>query len=245
MFRVIALTIATSLASAPTSKAPTHGKAAAGQTARKAEAPAAGEIKKITARELKLLKTLDATYQAKNAEMKVTKITKIPLLDQERKTSGTAWISSGRLRMELDGSEKSLLVVNKHNLWAVTYPPAEFKDAALQVIKANTSTKKGRSQSAISLLSMGGLTKFFDATAAQTEANGDVLFFLSPKQEQTDLRRAQALVSADGKKLLALNYWDDRDNETRMVFTDVKFVKKADDKLFDYTPPANADVMNL
>lgn len=245
MFRVIALSIAASLALAPVAKAPTHEKIVAGKAAPKAEAKATSGIKKITDHELKLLKILDSTYQAKNAEMKVEKTTKIPMLDQERKTTGTVWISAGRLRMELEGSEKSLLVVNKRNLWAITYPPAEFKDAALQVIKADTSTKKGRSQSALSLLIMGGLTKFFDATAAQTEDNGDVLFFLSPKQEQTDLRRAQVRVSSDGKKLLGLNYWDDRDNETRMVFTDVKFVNKVDDKLFNYTPPANADVMTM
>lgn len=245
MFRVIALTIATTLAAAPAAHKTQSTKGLAGKAAAKTETASASGIKKISDHELKLLKTLDATYQAKNAEMKVEKTTKIPMLDQERKTTGTVWISAGRLRMELDGSEKSLLVVNKQNLWAVTYPAAEFKDAALQVIKANTSTKKGRSQSALSMLTMGGLTKFFDATAAQTEANGDVLFFLSPKQEQTDLRRAQVRVSSDGKKLLGLNYWDDRDNETRMVFSDVKFVNKVDDKLFNYTPPANADVMNM
>lgn len=204
-----------------------------------------GEVKKITDADIKLLKTLDSVYQTKSAEMKVEKITKIPLLEQERKASGTLWISSGRLRMELEGSEKSLLVVNKHNLWAITFPPAEFKDAAVQVIKGNTSTKKGRSQNFVSLFSMGGFTKFFDATAAQHESNGDVLFFLSPKQEQTDFRRAQVRVSSDGKKLLVINYWDDRDNETRMEFSSLKFEKKVDERLFNYTPPKNAEVINL
>lgn len=234
MIRAFAFAVATSLASSPAVQTPPA----------KAQA-VTHEIKKVSPRELKLLRTLDATYQAKTAVMKVEKITKIPLLDQERRTSGKIWISAGRLRMELEGPEKSLLVVNKQSLWAVTYPPAEFKDAALQVIKASTATKKGRSQSLIGLLSMGGLLKFFDATAAQTDPSGEVLFFLSPKHEQTDFKRAQARVSADGKKLVALNYWDDRDNETRMIFTEISFVKKLDDKLFTYTPPSNADVMNL
>ncbi len=204
-----------------------------------------GEIKKITDSELKLLKTLDSVYQSKSAEMKVEKTTKIPLLEQERKATGTLWISAGRLRMELEGAEKSLLVVNKNNLWAVTFPPAEFKEAAVSVIKANTSTKKGRSHNFVSLFSMGGIMKFFDATASQHEGNGDVLFFLSPKQEQTDFRRAQVRVSSDGKKLLALNYWDDRDNETRMEFSNLKFENKMDEKLFNYIPPANAEIVNM
>src|SRR3989338_5392789 len=99
--------------------------------------------------------------------MKVKKTTKIPLLEQERHAKGTLWISNGRLRMELEGAEKSLLVVNKKNLWAITYPPAEFKDAAVQVIRADTSTKKGRSQNFVALLSQGGFLKFFNATAVE------------------------------------------------------------------------------
>jgi outer membrane lipoprotein-sorting protein len=204
-----------------------------------------GEIKKITDSERKLLKTLDTVYQSKSAEMKVEKTTKIQLLEQERKAMGMLWISAGRLRMELDGAEKSLLVINKTHLWAVTFPPAEFKEAAISVIKTTTSSKKGRSQNFVSLFSMGGIMKFFDATAAQHETNGDVLFFLSPKQEQTDFRRAQVRVSSDGKKLLALNYWDDRENETRLEFSNLKFENKMDEKLFNYTPPANAEVMNM
>jgi len=204
-----------------------------------------GEIRKITDSELKVLKTLDSVYQSKSAEMKVEKTTKIPLLEQERRATGMLWISSGRLRMELEGAEKSLLVINKNNLWAVTFPPAEFKDAAISVIKANTSSKKGRSQNFVSLISIGGIMKFFDATASKHEDNGDVLFFLSPKQDQTDFRRAQVRVSSDGKRLLALNYWDDRDNETKMEFSNLKFEGKMDEKLFNYVPPANAEIVNM
>ena len=36
-----------------------------------------------------------------------------------------------------------------------------------------------------------------------------------------------------------------RDNETRMEFSDVKFEKKLDQKLFDYLPPKNADILTI
>lgn len=175
--------------------------------------------------------------------MSVDKTTKITLLEQEKKAKGHLYISSGKLRMEFEGAEKSTLIVNKKNLWAVTYPPAEFKDAAIQVIHADTSTKKARSKNFVAMLTQGGILKYFNASGAQKE-NGAVLFFLTPKQELTDFKRAQVRVSSDGKKLLALNYWDDRDNETRLEFSDVKF-EKLDAKLFEFTPPTNADVMNL
>lgn len=203
------------------------------------------KLEPISSKEIGLLKTLDANYQKQSAEMKVIKTTKIPLLNQERKLSGYLWISTGRMRMELEGAEKTLLVVNKKNLWAVTYPPAEFKDAAVQVIKADTSTKKGRSQNFVALLSQGGFLKFFNPTGIQKYPDGEVLFYLSPKQELTDFKRAQVRVSKDGKKIIFLNYWDDRDNETRLEFSDVKFQKKILDKLFTFSPPANADVLGI
>jgi outer membrane lipoprotein-sorting protein len=237
MIQIVGYAIALTLATARGAPA----KIAPSKSAPDLRSPAAG----ISAADTQLLKTLDATYQSKSAEMKVEKITKLSVLEQERTTHGSLWLSGGKVRLELEGSEKSLLVVNKKNLWAVTFPPAEFKDAAISVIKADTSTRKGRSHSFVTLLSLGGFLKFFTPTGVTKEKSGDVVFFLSPKQEQVDFRRAQVRVSSDGKRLLELKYWDDRDNEVSMKFTQIKFVEKIEDKVFDYTPPKNADVMDI
>jgi outer membrane lipoprotein-sorting protein len=211
----------------------------------KSTTKASGKIEAVSDGELKILKTLDTTYQQKSASMKVERITKNALLEQEHKVAGHLWISSGKLRMELEGEEKTLLVVNKKSLWAVTYPPADFKDAPIQVIIADAASKKGRSKNLVTLLSQGGFLKFFMPTGVEKQPSGEVLFFLNPRQEHGDFKRAQVKVTGDGKKLITFNYWDDRDNEVRMNFSDVKFEKLMDDKLFNYTPPPNAELMNL
>jgi outer membrane lipoprotein-sorting protein len=215
------------------------------KAASKSSSGPSSKIDVVSDAEIALLKTLDTTYQHKSATMKIERVTKMPLLEQEHKANGKLWISGGKLRMELDGEEKTLLVVNKKTLWAVTYPPAEFRDGPVQVYKADSSTKKGQSKNLISLISQGGFLKFFLPTGVEKQANGDVLFFLTPLKDQTDFKRAQVKISSDGKKLLALNYWDDRENEVRMQFKDVKFEKTLDEKLFNYAPPANAQQMNL
>lgn len=222
------------------------GTAVAAATASAAaKVDTAGKILPVSASELALLKKLDQAYQQKNAKMSVHKTIKVALLEQERKTQGQLWISKGRLRMELDGSEKTLLVVNKKYLWAITYPPAEFKDSALNVVRADVTSKKGQAQNFVALLTQGGLLKFFSATAVQRESGGNVLFFLSPKQDVSDFKRAQVTVSKDGAKLLELSYWDDRDNETHLYFSDISFTSKADEKLFEYVPPPKTDVMTI
>lgn len=199
----------------------------------------------VSDEDLKMLKALDLAYQKQKVEMAIVKIAKIPLLDQERKSSGHMWISDGRLRMELEGTERNLVIANQKTLWVVTYPPVEFKDAPTQVIKANISTKKGRSQSLIGLLGRGGFLKFFDATGVQKESSGEKLFYLSPKKEQVDVKRLQMKVSADGARILQLNYWDDRDNETKFEFSDFNFQPKIEDKLFKFVPPERSEVMNI
>ncbi len=204
----------------------------------------AGVVTAVSKDELALLKKLDANYQKQSSKMSVKRVTKETLLERTRTEEGTLWLSAGRLRMELNGEHKSVLIVNKKRLWAITYPPAEFKDAKIQVITGETTNSKSRSQSFITLLSQGGFLKFFMATGARKDKNGQVVFFLSPKEAQTAFRRAELTLSFNGKNLESLIYWDDRDNETRMDFTNAKATAIAND-LFTYDPPADADLMKL
>lgn len=210
-----------------------------------APSPAAG-MRTVNDKDLKSLKTLNEKYQtAALVSMDVAKTLKLGLLDQERKSKGKVHLSKGQMRMELEGAEKSLLIVNKKNLWAVTFPPAEFKDAAVQVIRGDTTSKKARAQALTGLLASGGFLKHFKPTAVQTEASGEMVYFLQPLVATSEFKRAQLRVSKDVKQINELRYWDEKDNETRFEFSGVTFGKKADAKLFDYKPPANADIMNL
>lgn len=200
-----------------------------------------------------ILKDIDAKYQKADAiAMKVDKTLKIGLLGEERKSSGSMWISEGRIRMELEGNEKSILVVNKKNLWAATYPGAEFPDAPVQVIKGEATSKKGQAKNALSLLSVGGFLRLFKPSEIKKRPDGSKAYTLLPKQGQTsDFKKAQVIVTPDAKAISELTYWDPRDNETQFLFRDVTFDKKEafgkkfEDKLFDYDPPKNAEIMNL
>jgi outer membrane lipoprotein-sorting protein len=203
-------------------------------------------IKTVDSIEKLALKKLSAKYSSASAlTMKVNKTLKLGVLEEERKSKGQLWISDGKLRMELEGAEKFLLVVNKSELFAVTFPAPEFKNAAIQVIRGETKSSKAKQQALPSLLSSGGFLKAFKATGLNLEATGEKTYFLQPVKDQADFKRAQIKVSAAGDRIDEFKYWDTQDNETTMEFSDVKFGGKLDQKLFNYTPPANADVMNL
>lgn len=211
------------------------------------KAGADGKAAKVTDSELKTVKALDEKYQkAGSVEMAVDKLVKLGLLGGERKSSGKLVLSGGRLRMELEGDEKSLLVINKKTYWAVTFPGPEFKDAPVQVITGDMGSKKSQqSQGMLSLLTQGGFLKFFHATGVQKSTDGNLVYSLEPQKQQTDFKRAQLTVTPDGKEIRALRYWDERDNETTMLFKSVKFGKKPGDSEFIYAPPANAEIMKM
>lgn len=220
--------------------------AQAATPAKAVSAPAATGMKTVSAKEVASLKKLNEKYRtAKSATMDVSKAMKLGLIGGERKSSGKLTIAGGQMRMELEGAEKTLLVVNKKNLFAVTFPPAELKDAAVQVIRGETGNKKAQSQVITGLLGSGGFLKNFKPTGLMQTASGENMYFLAPMKAASEFKRAQLLVSKDGKEIREFKFWDERENETTFSFSNIVFGKAIDASIFNYTPPANADVMNL
>jgi len=200
----------------------------------------------VTPDELASLKKLNEKYRtSKSVTMDVVKQVKLGLIGSERKSAGKLFLSKGQLRMELEGTEKTLLIVNKKNIFAVTYPDPQLKGSAIQVIKGETSSKKAQKQALTTLLGSGGFLKSFKPTALQMTDDGDQIYFLQPTNDQNEFTRAQLKVSKSGKEIRELHYWDARDNETILSFANTVFGSKVDAKLFTYSPPADADLMNL
>lgn len=195
---------------------------------------------------LKRLKTLDARYQsAKSIAMDVERNLIMGMLGKEKKAKGTLLLSKGRMRMELNDPEKSLIVIDGKTLWVADYPPAEFKNAAVQVLKGKVSSKKGASQGFVGLLTRGGVLSQFNVTGALTDRGGRSVYFLQPKAATVEFKRAQLTISADQNSIESLQFWDERDNETKLTFSNVKFDQKVDAKTFEFTPPENADVTSI
>jgi outer membrane lipoprotein-sorting protein len=119
------------------------------------------------------------------------------------------------------------------------------------VIKGDAGSGKARNQNVVGMLTLGGFLKVFNATAVQIMPSGEKKYFLSPRTQQSGFQRAQVTVSADASRILELKYWDERENETSFEFREVTFGKsqafgkKIEDSLFQYQPPANAEIMTL
>ncbi|MCM2280307.1 MAG: outer membrane lipoprotein carrier protein LolA [Bdellovibrionaceae bacterium] len=241
---VMKSTTPTSSAEAPVTKTESPAPAKKTATLKRVKgesAPAAAQTA-----EMKALKTLDTRYQkARSVTMDVDKTLVLGLLGKEKKSKGHILLSRGKMRLEINAPDKSLVVVNGNNLWVADYPPAEFKNASVQVLKGQIDSKKGTQQGFVGLLTRGGVLKHFDVAGVQRDDQARSVYFLIPTQKTFEFRRAQMTLSADGRYIAELRYWDERDNETRMQFSNVKFDVPVVDTAFEFVPPENADITTL
>jgi outer membrane lipoprotein-sorting protein len=113
------------------------------------------------------------------------------------------------------------------------------------VIKGDVQNKKVRSQAMVGLLTRGRLFDYFLAKEVKDINSDQKVFILEPKESGNGSKRVEMTVSISEKRIDKIRFWDDRENETGFVFSEVRFGKKVDQKLFKFEAPADADVMNI
>lgn len=182
----------------------------------------------------------------------VNRRTSIGLLGTEKKASGELLVSRGRVRMDLksdESDERQLLIVGDKSFWAVTYPPKEFKEAAVQVVTGKVKSKKSGSVGFLALLGKDGFLKSFTVTGVGLDKDGGIRYYLQPKVDWVEAKRALLALGpevAGERAFREIMIWDSQDNESQYTLDKVTFEKKkADSAKFTFTPPKNADIMSL
>lgn len=205
------------------------------------------EIRPATPEQLKTLtKFQNSLATAGQVVADVDRKTIVGMLGQEKKASGQLLLSRGRVRLDLkvrDSDERQLLLVGDKTFWAVTYPPSDLKDAAVQVVTGPVKTKKSGGQGFLALLGKDGFLKSFTVSGVALDKDGVMRYYLQPKADWVEAKRA-LLALTPPSELREIKIWDFQDNETSFVLENVKLKKyAAEKKTFDFTPPKNADVM--
>ena len=208
--------------------------------------------------ELKALSNLSARYaQAGQIQAQVLRRTKLGLLGQTRVAEGQLTLSRGRIRMELKSSkgEKLLLIVGPKSYWSVTDPGK--KDAALQVVTGPLASKAQTGQKAksgsgrpvlLEIFGAEGFLRSFAVTGVVLAETQGVRYYLQPKVDWVDARRAMIRVIPEGAQwaLAELQLWDAQDNETTYELSNVKVLKvEPKASVFQYSIPKNADVLSV
>lgn len=179
---------------------------------------------------------------SKLVEMSVEKTVKSDLLGKETKYDGKIYLANGKFRWENTTPEESLLVYDGKTIWSVQIPPKEF-GGSVQVAKGKVD-KKNRSHILISSLLGEDVSKNFKVL--KEERQGELINLeVKPLNDGLTVKTLMMTVKAKDNTLQTISYLDDIGNLTTMKFSDVKFLKKENKKLFKYQPPKDAQVTDL
>lgn len=154
-----------------------------------------------------------------------------PLLGTEKKSQIRALLSGARFRVESTGSEKLLVVYDGKAITIVEQGP----DGSAQSVSRGEIGPKQRSQLVLSELLMGDrLLKSFSTKSVGIK-NGIESFQATPQDKNFSLQLVKIGIHIEDNRLAELMYTDDIGNETRLVFSEQKVIKKPKLNQFTYT----------
>jgi len=183
--------------------------------------------------------TLEKYTGPSMVEMDVEKEIKLSVIGRTKIHKGHIYLARGKVRIEFEKPNKSLVVLDGKHTWVVTYPPEEF-GGPVQVARS----KAEQGKNIISLVSEGRFLEFFEVVG-KTKEKGSVVFEFKPKADIDEFKKVFVFVNPTKKVFELIKYKDQLENEIKYVFTNTAFQKKIKKKLFVYVPPKDAEVMHL
>lgn len=173
--------------------------------------------------------------------LKVEKKTKSELLGTETISPGTIYISSEKFRWDTEAPEKSRIIYDGQVVWTVQDPPKGVK-VPPQVTKMKLD-KKNESQILLRSLFQENFDKHFKVTKSYQE-NSKKVFKLAPLKKDSNLQDLEITLNSKSE-LSAIHYSDEVENKISVFINEMKLSKKPDLKLFQYKPPAGAQVTEI
>lgn len=196
--------------------------------------------KKIEAELFSHLKSTTDVYSKETglyAKFKRTQT--LSLLEETDTAKGELHYSKKRLRLDLNGIDKSMVLVTPTEIWNVSYEEGKPKN----IVKS-----KPVPMPLLDLL-FGDRDVWdkFQIIDIHTNTDSRMDVTLKPKKDSKISYVAKVRFNLDKKKNIVrkLTYWDDVDNETELTFTYSKFKNKMDESLFKFTPPQGANVSEM
>lgn len=193
--------------------------------------------------EINEIKAIVGKYKdAQAVGMKVEKKIHLALLDETKSGKGRLWFSKGRLKVQIDKPEGSLLVVDNHTVWLesrLTDDPSSL----VQVTKMKASQiRKSNALLAILFGDQAVWSKFEIITSHRQNGNLHLELRPQPGAKLLDVTKIKIVVRGPQTEIAEITYWDELENETNYRFSDVDFDVSLSAKDFKYVPPPDAEI---
>jgi outer membrane lipoprotein carrier protein len=183
----------------------------------------------------KLLDRLQKHYQQTTSFSAKFQEEIAPAGGTKREREGTVYYRKpGRMRWEFAGDDKELIVSDGKLLYS-------YQPDLNQVIETPLEQAFKSSAAASFLLGIGNVQRDFIASVPEAPpADGLKYVVLTPKTGGDSIEMGLDPSTLDLRTLLLTDALGDM---TELTFSDIKPGAAADDKLFDFVPPAGADIV--
>lgn len=173
--------------------------------------------------------------------LKVDKKTKSELMGTETNAPGTIYISQEKFRWDTDGKEKSRIIFDGEVVWTIQDPPEGFK------IPPQVTKMKFNKKSEGQLLLKSLFTDKFDShfkVKKKSKSKSDWVYTLAPVKNNSMFSELEVRIGANNK-IREISYVDEIQNRIEVVVNKIERSKAKNDKLFQYSPPSDAQVTEI
>ncbi len=198
---------------------------------------AAGEAATLSAPEV--LSRVENRYAGRSFTARFSQESLLKAMEITDTAAGRVFVKyPGKMRWEYERPEKQTMITDGRRLWI--YRPAENQ---VMTGRAPEIIGDGRGASFLSDLKL--LRKKFRISMAPVQQAASYVLVLRPLQDSAELSSIELKIdrgSFDIREITTLNAYGDR---TRIAFHDIRFVSSLEDRLFSFTIPKGADVVQL
>ena len=179
--------------------------------------------------------------QAEGVTVRLKKRSLNSLLAREKTSVGRLHYWKGKLRVETESPDETLLILDGKTLWLVTTLPEDMGGKTL-VSKTSAGSFKKSNTFFAALLGEGKLLKEFKITGRAT-IDDDVHLELAPKvADQSEIQKLDLWLKSKDRRLAKVVYWDDKENEVTYELGEPEKINGDRKALFSYKPPKGAEV---
>lgn len=203
--------------------------------------PVWGAQSKALSLEAEVNKALAPLRKSAGITVALKKKTVNTLLDKEKTSEGRLHYWQGKLRVETESPEESILVMDGKTLWLAQTLPADMGGKVL-VSKTQAKTLKKSSTLFAALLGNGKPLKEFKLKDRRETDKKVHLEFVPKNEDESEIQKLDLWINGPDQRLVQITYWDDKENEVTFELGDIEKIKGDKTKLFSYKPPKDAEI---
>lgn len=162
----------------------------------------------------------------------IEKVDEKKTLGTKKVTQGTLSVVGKKFNLTTMGDRKTEIILNAQKIWLIEHPDADFDPGGKRRVTELSKNLPALAKQIVNLFSSP--EKFFsNFTVLNTEAKNDLLTLtLNPKTKE--LKSFQIVFDSKKSQLNSIQFVDDIDTQTTLVFKKYDFVTKVPTKLFEF-----------